>query len=761
MGQSIQHDSWGDRAMTEANANLSGMNTNLTLYGIPYVDQWELVDEFMMALDCSLFYYYKHHQWTGPDNNLQNMLGLAVSRQEFERNLLKASESVVGINLEYDEIADVECRIDYILSRINASKEIINKECSQNLQVIDLMKKFKLDKFSILIFMLSLVVTLDRKYEKIFAYLQDDISLKLPIAETAIKLFAAPGTLLVSYFNYFNNKETITKFLLDKDNSYSSILNIDLRIHKRILSYIIQPDKFEQLPVYMNVIKNSSFKGKFINDIYSKRIKEVIDTYDEDKREIYRGTVLLFIKGSSGSGKSYRVLKAFSEKRKNVIMVDLKAFLEEEGGVLEKLSSIIREKVISQGVLVFKNFETFIENENKNQLKLLITNLENNAEFTGNLILFLSTQSFSFSDVCSMSIIEINIDKLTEEKRLEFWNMYASDMQYGDDVDFKELSSKFEFTPDQIVKSIRHSETLKLLYKLEYVSSELLHRCCYSQAITKLGDLANKINPSHTWNDLILPKEQIELLKDACSHIKFKHKVYNEWGLKDKVSYGKGLTMLFSGPPGTGKTMAAQIVAKHLHMEIYKIRLSQVVSKYIGETEKNLQKIFSEAQEANCILFFDETDALFGKRSEVKDSHDRHANIETAFLLQQMEEYEGVILMATNLLQNIDEAFMRRINFVINFPFPAADVRKEIWENFLNTGMPVEENLDLDFLSKQFEVSGGSIKNIVVHAAFLAAAEGVKTDMRLLLKSALYEMRKNNQIVLKEDLKQYTDLVFR
>ncbi len=745
--------------MTGFNTNMPQMEINLALYGMPYMDQWEFIDDFMIVLDCSLFYYYKHHQWTGLDNNLQNMLGLAVSRQEFEINLIKAGESVVGINLEDDEITDLECRFDYILSRVNATLTAVKTDSTYKLQLTEVIRKFKLDKFTIFCFMLSLVVTLDRKYEKIFSYLQDDITLKYPIAETAIKLFATQGTLLASYLNYFSHNESLMKFLFEKNYSHSDFLNTPIKINKRILSFITRPHRYEQLPVYMKVVK-AEFRGRFIDDIYSKRIKEVIDIYGAEGEEHGFCKAFVFISGAPGSGKFYRIEKALSDIGKDIIMIDSKTFLEEEGSIEDKISSVITEKVLTEGVLIFKNFEAFNEEAHKSELKHLIASLENNTEFTGAMILFLSAHAFTLRDICSFSIVEINIDKLTEEKRLEFWIMYASDMKYDESIDFTELSSKFEFTPEQIVKSIRQSETHRLLYKMDFVHTELLHKCCYSQAVIKLSDLAVKINPAHTWEDLILPKEQIELLKDACSHIKYKHKVYNQWGLSNKVSYGKGLSMLFSGPPGTGKTMAAQIVAKHLHMEIYKIRLSQVVSKYIGETEKNLQKIFTEAQGANCILFFDETDALFGKRSEVKDSHDRHANIETAFLLQQTEEYEGVILMATNLLQNIDEAFMRRINFVINFPFPTHEVRKEIWENFLSTGMPVEDDVDLDFLSKQFQVSGGSIKNIVVHAAFLAAAEGIKIDMRLLLKSALYEVRKNNQIVLKEDLKQYTDLVF-
>ena len=247
---------------------------------------------------------------------------------------------------------------------------------------------------------------------------------------------------------------------------------------------------------------------------------------------------------------------------------------------------------------------------------------------------------------------------------------------------------------------------------------------------------------------MILPQDQIRLMQHACDHIRYGMKVYNEWGFGRRVTYGRGLSMLFAGPPGTGKTMAAQVVANQLHMELYKVQISQVISKYIGETEKNLRAVFQEARRSNCILFFDECDAIFGKRSEVKDAHDRYANVETAYLLQQVEEYEGVCILATNLLQNIDAAFMRRISFVIHFPFPDKETRAKLYRSMLPPEVPVSDNIDFDFMAEKFEITGGSIKNIVVNAAFLAAAKGVPLGMEELLVAAVNELRKNPSIAV-------------
>jgi SpoVK/Ycf46/Vps4 family AAA+-type ATPase len=223
---------------------------------------------------------------------------------------------------------------------------------------------------------------------------------------------------------------------------------------------------------------------------------------------------------------------------------------------------------------------------------------------------------------------------------------------------------------------------------------------------------------------LIIPEEPLGQLRDICAQFTHRRRVLQEWGFGRKLPYGTGITVLFAGPSGTGKTMAAEIVANEVGLDLYKIDLAVVLSKYIGETEKNLDKIFTAAEQANAILFFDEADALFGKRSEVKDSHDRYANLEISYLLQKMEQFEGIAILATNLRQNLDEAFVRRLAFIVQFPFPDETMRRQIWAGIWPTSVPLAEDVDLDTLAKQLRLSGGNIKNVALSAAFLAAADG-------------------------------------
>ena len=242
------------------------------------------------------------------------------------------------------------------------------------------------------------------------------------------------------------------------------------------------------------------------------------------------------------------------------------------------------------------------------------------------------------------------------------------------------------------------------------------------------------------------------MLEMICATIRQRPRVYDEWGFDRKLAMGKGVIALFSGPPGTGKTMAAEIIAHDLGLDLYRIDLSAVVNKYIGETEKNLERIFREAQYSDAILFFDEADALFGKRSEVKDAHDRYANIETAYLLQRTEEYDGLVILATNLQKNMDEAFLRRLHFAVEFPEPEEAERLRIWERTFPREAPREADLDLALLARKFKISGGNIRNIVLGAAFLAAEENTPIAMRHLSRAVVHEMRKMGRLVVQGEL---------
>jgi SpoVK/Ycf46/Vps4 family AAA+-type ATPase len=239
-------------------------------------------------------------------------------------------------------------------------------------------------------------------------------------------------------------------------------------------------------------------------------------------------------------------------------------------------------------------------------------------------------------------------------------------------------------------------------------------------------------------------------LQEMVNTVRNRPTVYGKWGFDRKVALGKGLSALFAGESGTGKTMAADIIAGELGQDLYKIDLSMLVSKYIGETEKNLNRVFSEAETSNAILFFDEADAIFGKRSEVKDSHDRYANIEISYLLQRMETYDGVVILASNLRGNLDEAFTRRLHYIVEFPFPEAADREIIWKVNFPPETPVSADVDFRLLARRFRITGGNIRNIIMASAFLAAEMDESIGMPQLLHAARREFQKIGRLIDEE-----------
>jgi SpoVK/Ycf46/Vps4 family AAA+-type ATPase len=267
------------------------------------------------------------------------------------------------------------------------------------------------------------------------------------------------------------------------------------------------------------------------------------------------------------------------------------------------------------------------------------------------------------------------------------------------------------------------------------------------------------VKPIHCWDDLILPVATQTRIRELASAIRFRHVVYAEWGFERRIASGRGVKALFAGGSGTGKTMTASVIAQDLALDLYKIDLSSIVSKYIGETEKNLDRIFQAAQSSNAILFFDEADALFGKRSEVKDAHDRYANIEVSYLMQKVEDHEGIVILASNLSKNIDEAFSRRLHYVIDFPLPDEIHRERLWRSMFPPEAPLAKDLDWRFLAKQFSIAGGDIRNVALDAAFLAAQDGRVITMKQLVNAMARQMMKQGRIPSPTDFKQYHALI--
>lgn len=286
------------------------------------------------------------------------------------------------------------------------------------------------------------------------------------------------------------------------------------------------------------------------------------------------------------------------------------------------------------------------------------------------------------------------------------------------------------------------------------VSAEDLRRGVRAQNAAGLERLARRIEPEVRWEDLVLAPSVARGLREVAARARHRDVVLTEWRMRRGGGRGHGVTALFAGDSGTGKTMSAEVIAADLGLDLYTVNLATVVDKYIGETEKNLERIFAEAGGVNAVLFFDEADAIFGKRSDVKDAHDRYANIESAYLLQRLETFDGLAVLATNLRANIDDAFTRRLDAIIDFPAPTPELRRQLWTGCLAPPLPVGE-VDLTFLAESFELAGGNIRSASTTAAYLAAADGTAVSMDHLIAAVEQEYRKLGRLVLEREFGRY------
>lgn len=344
------------------------------------------------------------------------------------------------------------------------------------------------------------------------------------------------------------------------------------------------------------------------------------------------------------------------------------------------------------------------------------------------------------------SMLTFDVSKPTSSEQRDIWQHALSELPFKLNGQVKALVSQFNLNLQKIYaartevlgQQLSNEKSQAIVAADDF--SEALWDACRMQARPRLDDLSQRIEPAASWDDIVLPELHLQTLRDVAVHVRQRALVYEEWGFAAKGERGLGISALFSGVSGTGKTMAAEVLARELRLDLYRIDLSAVVSKYIGETEKNLRRVFDAAEEGGAILLFDEADALFGKRSEVKDSHDRYANIEVSYLLQRMEAYRGLAILTTNLKDALDTAFLRRIRFILHFPFPDAVQRAEIWRRIFPSTTPTE-NLDATKLSR-LNVTGGNIRNIALNAAFLAADAREPVRMMHLLRAAQGEYTK-------------------
>jgi SpoVK/Ycf46/Vps4 family AAA+-type ATPase len=466
--------------------------------------------------------------------------------------------------------------------------------------------------------------------------------------------------------------------------------------------------------------------------------------------------LIFYFQGPYGVGKQTTAEAICRELGVGLLVVDGEILLTADEAAFATVTRLAaREALLYNAALYWAGFDALLADDKGTRLKALLQALESQLGVT---FLAGDTTWEPVNALHGAAFVRIEFPRPTYAERMQLWTMALEGaIPCEADVDLTALANKFHFSGGQIQDAAATARNLAHWHDPEHSQMTMadLYAACRLQSNRKLATLAQKIVPHYTWDDIILPRDRLQQLREICHYVKYRARVYDDWGFDRKLSLGKGLNVLFAGPSGTGKTMAAEIIAGELELDLYKIDLSTVVSKYIGETEKNLARIFAEAETSNAILFFDEADALFGKRSEVRDSHDRYANIEVGYLLQKMEEYQGVVMLATNMRKNMDDAFVRRMHCTVEFPFPTEQDRRRIWERVWPEDAPRNQDLDLEFMGRRFEMAGGNIRNIALAAAFLAAADGGTITMVHLIHATKREYQKMGKVVMEGEFGEY------
>ena len=565
--------------------------------------------------------------------------------------------------------------------------------------------------------------------EDLFAYVQDDASRRAPTLELALLLFTDDMASWAKARRQLAGRPSLLRFSLittEPGTGPTSTLRTGYRLDERVRDYLLDVNRIdERVAAWVREVPQEPL----VETAYPSELERVERMVRQAIERFQTWLPVTNLAGPEAVGHPALARAVCDRLGVHLLQIDL-ASLPAAAVEREAALRLLEREALLLSAAYFVQLPPTVTGEPAGNPAAIVDELET-LVFAGSERLLPPTSIRS-----GRPLLGVPVAPPDPARRRELWASALTDAPAADDGWFDRLVELFRVGAAEIRRAAEAAGRLGD----EPVTPRRLWEACREQAGGGLADLAQRLEPSFGWGDLVLPPDTERTLRDIGAQVAHQAQVYERWGFGAKLSRGRGISALFSGPSGTGKTMAAEVLAADLSLDLYRIDLSGVVSKYIGETEKNLRKVFDAAATGGAILFFDEADALFGKRSEVKDSHDRYANIEINYLLQRMEDYQGVAVLATNMRSALDPAFLRRLRFLVEFPFPDTPQRERIWRGVLPVQAEVAA-LDYQLLSA-WEISGGNIRNIAVNAAFLAASEAAPIDMRHLVRAARHEYGK-------------------
>jgi hypothetical protein len=623
-----------------------------------------------------------------------------------------------------------------------------------DLRLRRLRRSFGLDQTDVDLLLVCLAPDIDARFERLYGYLHDDVSRRRASIGLALELTGLDPLAAGARGRLAANGALVAGGLVIVEEPDRPMLTRSTRVPDRVAAHVLGDDRLE------------AALAPLVND------EPILPTDGPSPlaNGLAHGVELAYVREQMGSAAASICVAAFARLQRRSLTVDLER-LDPAADPQALAVLAVREARLRGAGLICGPIDGIAERSP--------ASIRTFAEGGATTVL----HGMRVWDPAWSNNVPLLLDAPlpTVEQRRAFWSV-ALDSAAADDVAADNVAAEggaasagdaarrdasesgaphatmaYRLTPAQVFRAAQAARKLAVAADRALTLDDL-RAGARAQNAAGLDRLARRITPRASWADLVLPIDVVSQLHELTARARHREWVYDSWGIGGRAVRGRGVTALFAGDSGTGKTMSAEVVAGDLGLELYVIDLSTVVDKYIGETEKNLDRVFREADRVNGVLLFDEADAIFGKRSEVKDARDRYANIEIAYLLQRMESFDGLAILTTNLRANVDDAFTRRLDAIIDYPIPEEDDRRKLWQRHLPATLPQADDIDVDFLARAFKLAGGNIRNVCVTAAFLAAEEQVAVSMSHLIRGTQREYRKMGRLTVEAEFGPYLTL---
>ena len=745
----------------------------------PFADYREYTDHLFACVDRQLSSYVSDlmRLFASDNGGFKNVLypDIEIARDLCEKHLLdfRSRAEKGGADEEPDGADDLPDELSALFGALAEESHVPAAEDEENIEALmdyidrraslteaplplyRLCRRLEFSPFTTFCFACAVLSSTQTNYASVFQVVNQNGGLPAPSIESAARVYYGKDFSITGSYSQMSlaleQLKPVLPLQINGAMPFSTIVSPD----KRVIDFLFGAYPMRLDENYIRFFSQLTDDAELPPFLANGGILDALRIAYDD------GTRIFALSGDDGSGRKFTIRHFCREKSLACVSINCaKLFVYDFHFVEQALWAAARECILT-GACICLNELSYREDEKDKFFGYM--DLAFGMFLRQKLTVFtVSKEKLPMKQITDQDFAQLELPTPSYSEREEVWKYYAKGYTLNSDVDLGELSTKFLFTPGKIRDALHQGRSLASMSKFIDIPRSILFQSCNNQMSHELTQKATRIPAKFGWNDIVMNADQRLALKNACDQLVFRKKVYEEWDYIKKYPYGRGLSVLLFGAPGTGKSMCAQVIAHEMNLELYRVDLSKVVDKYVGETEKAISMIFREAKKCNVVLFFDECDTLFAKRSDDGGSNQSSNNNKTALLLQEVEAYDGVSVLATNYKHNIDPAFFRRMKFIVEFQFPDPDTREMLWKTTIPKTTPLAEDVDIRFLAERFEFVGGNIKNCILNAAFLAAAdpeaEG-EVHMKHYLQAIKYEFVKTGKVFTRADFEPYASLV--